>query len=85
MDRQIHPDQYLTITQLAERWSVSTSWIRRAMAEEGLPFYRLGSARRLIRLRWSEVEQWLRDRPEQEGPTDARTDAPGELRRRRSR
>lgn len=53
---QIHGvERWLSKTELAEILNVSTSWIDKRMARDGLPFRKRGRA---VRFKLSEYEAW---------------------------
>jgi excisionase family DNA binding protein len=53
---QIHGvERWLTKEELAEILAVSTSWIDKRMAKDGLPYRKRGRA---VRFRLSEVDEW---------------------------
>jgi len=57
-DRQIC-EQLLTKPQLADRLSLSQSFISELMKDEGLPYIKIGRA---VRFKTSEVVAWLQKR-----------------------
>jgi len=52
-------DNLLTRKQLAEKFGLSPSFISKLMAEEDLPYLKIGRA---VRFRISEVAVWLQKR-----------------------
>lgn len=52
-------DKLVNKKQLAEQLEISQSYINKLMAEEGLPYFKLG---RSVRFRISEVAEWLSKR-----------------------
>ena len=59
---ELHPDQWITTQQLADRTnSAVITWARRRIEDEreGPPFVRIG---RSIRYRWGDVQDWLKKR-----------------------
>ena len=52
-------ERLLTTDELSEILRVSRRWIQQHVADAGLPHYRLGPARRLIRYRLPKVLEWV--------------------------
>jgi excisionase family DNA binding protein len=48
----------LDVEGLAERLNVNAHWVRRAVREKRLPYYKTG---RLLRFDADEIERWLID------------------------
>jgi len=60
------PEPFVTVADVARLLGVPASWIYERTARGDIPHYRLG---RYVRLRVSEVEQWLGEqRPTSGGP-----------------
>ena len=51
--------EYLTMDQLAQELGVSRRWVQLQLRHSGLPHYRIGEAKRLIRFRLPEVVAWI--------------------------
>ena len=45
--------------ELARKFSISVSFVNKLMAEEGLPYFKLG---KVVRFRKKEVQTWLSQR-----------------------
>lgn len=50
---------FLTISELAEELKVSRRWIHEQIRTGDLPHHYLGSSRRVLRFRLSEVLEWV--------------------------
>ncbi|HSD03948.1 MAG TPA: helix-turn-helix domain-containing protein [Gaiellales bacterium] len=51
----------LTAAQLAKRFSVSQAWVYQAVADDRLPYRRLGRADGPVRFVSSEIDTWLEE------------------------
>ena len=51
--------ELLTATELAATLKVSRRWIHDQIRKGGLPHHYLGDARRLLRFRLREVQEWI--------------------------
>ena len=58
MEGQIF-DKLVAKTELAQQLGLSQSFISKLMAEEGLPYFKIGRA---VRFRVGEVVSWLHER-----------------------
>jgi len=61
-------ERLLTVPELAEWLNISVKTIYRMTARREIPFYRLGSGKKGIRFKLTEILKWLETRKEH--PTD---------------
>jgi len=58
-------DKYITVSELAERLNLSIKTIYRLTARKEIPFYRLGTGKKGIRFKVSEILEWLKSKKEE--------------------
>jgi len=65
MEKQQEFERMLTITELSELTGLTISYIRKAMYNLQLPYYKFGPKnknRSQVRFRMSEIESWIKQR-----------------------
>jgi excisionase family DNA binding protein len=52
---------YLKKKQVADKFGISVSTVNKYM-RDGMPFYKIGAGKKLVRFKADEVEKWLKEK-----------------------